>query len=305
MSARGSGRRVMVAPLLALALTLAAAPPARAQQPGGHIVGRVSNAATEAPMPGLTVVAQGPQGEDATLTDERGEFRLSALPLGTYQLKVYAVGTTAAAERDGVQVSADQTVRVNLRVAPPDQAVETYIIERRAPAVDLGTARTGLTLSADYLGNVPVGSTYGEALDRAPGAFVDRSGNVSVAGASGLENVYVVDGMNVSGIELGDILNTRPNAAGGSNLPLAFLEELSVQSGGYAAEYGGAMGGVINVVTRSGSASRVAFSATSRPWSTPTATGSRTSTPPARPGPSWCSPTAPANTGRASPTGPS
>jgi hypothetical protein len=239
--------------LAVLVAALTAARPAGAQQPGGHIVGRVSDAVTEAPLSGLTVVAQGPQGEDATLTDERGEFRLSALPIGTYQLKVYAVGTTAAVERSDVLVSADQTVRVNLRVAPPSQTVETYIIERRAPAVDLGTARTGLTLGADYLGNVPVGSTYGDALDRAPGAFVDRSGNVSVAGASGLENVYVVDGFNVTGIELGDILNTRPNAAGGSNLPLAFLEELSVQSGGYAAEYGGAMGGVVNVVTRSGS----------------------------------------------------
>ena len=221
-------------------------------------MGRVSEPGTEAPLPGLTVVAQGPQGEDATLTDERGEFRLSALPVGTYELRVYTVGTAAAAERSGVQVSADKTVRVNLRVARRDEPVETYVIERRAPAVDLGTARTGLTLGAEYLANVPVGTTYGDALDRAPGAFVDRSGSVSVGGASGLENVYVVDGMNVTGIELGDILNPRPNASGGSNLPLAFLEEVSVASGGYSAEYGGAMGGVVNVVTKSGSTSSAA-----------------------------------------------
>jgi hypothetical protein len=249
-SAKGP-RALLRAGLLAGLLSCVAGV-ARAQQTGGHIVGRVSDATSEAPMPGLTVVAQGPQGEDATLTDDRGEFRLSALPVGTYQLKVYAVGTTAAAERSGVLVSADKTVRVNLRVARPDQAVETYVIERRAPAVDLGTSRTGLTLGADFLGNVPVGTTYGDAIERAPGAFIDRSGSVSVGGASGLENVYVMDCLNVTGIELGDILNTRPNASGGSNLPLAFLEELSVASGGYAAEYGGAMGGVVSVVTKSG-----------------------------------------------------
>jgi hypothetical protein len=240
--------------LLAAATFLAlAAGSARAQQTSGQIVGRVSNAATDAPVPGLTVVASGPQGEEAALTDDAGEYRLSALPVGTYLIKVYAVGTTAAAERSGVLVSADKTVRVNLRIAPPDQKVETYLIERRAPVVDLGTAHTGLTLGADYLANVPVGSTYGDVLDRAPGAFVDRSGSVSVAGASGLENVYLVDGMNVTGIELGEVLNSRPNASGGSNLPLAFLQELSVRSGGYAAEHGGAMGGVVNVVTKSGS----------------------------------------------------
>ena len=247
------GRRDWLLAQLVAVLVAAVAGRAGAQQTGGQIVGRVSDAATEAPLPGLTVVANGPQGEDAALTDERGEYRLSALPVGTYEIKVYAVGTTAAAERPGVRVSADKTVRVNLRVARPDQKIETYIIERRAPAVDLGTAHTGLTLGADYLSNVPLGTTYGDALDRAPGAFVDRSGSVSVGGASGLENVYMLDGMNVTGIELGEILTSRPNASGGSNLPLPFVEELSVQSGGYAAEYGGAMGGVVNVVTRSGS----------------------------------------------------
>jgi hypothetical protein len=243
---------VKAARAIAAVVLLGWVPAALAQQTSGQIVGRVSNAATEDPLVGLTVVASGPQGEEAALTDDAGEFRLPALPVGTYQIKVYAVGTTTAAERSGVLVSADKTVRVNLRIAPPDQKVETYVIERRAPAVDLGTAHTGLTLGSEYLANVPVGTSYGDALDRAPGAFVDRSGSVSVAGASGLENVYLVDGLNVTGIELGEVLNGKPNASGGSNLPLAFLEELSVQSGGYAAEYGGAMGGVVNVVTKSG-----------------------------------------------------
>jgi hypothetical protein len=248
---RREGRRLVRA-LAVAALVVSAAGTARAQQNSGQIVGRVSNAVTEAPLAGLTVVASGPQGEEATLTDDAGEYRLSALPVGSYELKVYAVGTAAAAERSGVLVSADKTVRVNLRIAPPDQKVETYLIERRAPAVDLGTSHTGLTLGADYLANVPVGTSYGDVLDRAPGAFVDRSGSVSVAGASGLENVYLVDGLNVTGIELGEVLNGKPNASGGSNLPLAFLEEISVRSGGYAAEFGGAMGGVVNVVTKSG-----------------------------------------------------
>lgn len=226
--------------------------PLRAAETTGRIFGQVSDEASGAPLAGLTIVARGPQGEDAVLTEEDGSFAFAALPVGSYTLLVYAAGA-APVERPGVVVSADKAVRVNLRLPRQETRTETYVIERRVPLVDLGTARAGVTQSREDLLNLPSGTSYGEVLTRTPGAFTDRAGNVSIAGASGLENTYLVDGLNVTGIEYGDILGRRPNSTGGSNLPLAFVEELSISTGGYAAEYGGAMGGVINVVTKSGS----------------------------------------------------
>jgi hypothetical protein len=230
---------------------------ALAQETSGAIGGRIRDEATGAPLAGLTVVAQGPQGEEAALTDEQGDYLMQGLPPGSYLVKVYAVGSTTAVERPDVVVSAGKTIRLHVRMpaaqAATPTSVQTYVIERRAPVLDLGSARTGTTFKTADLQNLPVGTSYGEVVDRAPGAFTDRSGSVSVAGASGLENVYNLDGLNVTGIEYGDIMNGRPNASGGSNLPLLFVEELSISTGGYGAEHGGAMGGVINVVTRSGS----------------------------------------------------
>ncbi|HEY0713586.1 MAG TPA: TonB-dependent receptor [Polyangia bacterium] len=235
-----------------LVVLLAFAGPTRADQTGGRVFGRATDPVTGGPLPGLTIVAQGPQGENATLSDENGDYVFAGLPVGNYTLVVYAPGAPPV-ERTGIVVSADKALRVNLQVANAAARTETFVVERRAPMVDLGAARTGLTLRRDDLVAVPAGTTFGEAVNRAPRAFFDGSGSVSIAGASGLENVYLVDGLNVTGIEYGDILSGRPNSSGGSNLPVEFLDELSISSGGYAAEYGGAMGGVVSAVTKSGS----------------------------------------------------
>jgi hypothetical protein len=244
-----------VASIVALAMILiATALPrlARAEATTGRVFGRVTDQLTGAPLPGLTVVAHGPQGDEATLSDDRGDFAFAGLTVGSYILQVYAPGAQVI-ERPGIVVEAEKAVRVNLPVPRPEARVETIVIEHRTPMVDLGTARAGLTLGKDDLVSVPGGSSFGDAIVRTPRAFVDGSGSVSIAGSSGLENVYLVDGLNVTGIEYGDILSGRPNASGGSNLPIDFVEELSISSGGYAAEFGGAMGGVVSVVTKSGS----------------------------------------------------
>lgn len=246
---RHATARVACAALFAATLTARAA---HAAETSGRIFGRLTDPASGAPAAGLTVIVSGPQGQQASVSDDQGDYAFAALPVGTYAVVAYPPGGTPI-ERPEVVVSADTAVRVNLRVPRGNAKVETYVIERRVPLIDLGTARTGTTQAREVLVNLPAGSNFGEVLDRTPGAFFDRSGGVSIAGGTGLENVYLVDGMNVTGIEYGDILSGKPNSSGGSNLPLAFVEELSISSGGYAAEYGGAMGGVVNVVTKSGS----------------------------------------------------
>ena len=104
------------------------------------------------------------------------------------------------------------------------------------------------------MNNVPVGRTYGDVIERAPGAFVDGSGNVSIGGATGLENIYLVNGLNVTGLRYGNLESGagEPSAAARTSR-IEFLTQIGVNSGGYQAEYGGAMGGVINTVLKSGS----------------------------------------------------
>ena len=62
---------------------LAVAGVARAQEITGRVIGRVTDKDTGAPLAGVTVIVQGPQGEDATITDDRGDYRFTSLPVGT------------------------------------------------------------------------------------------------------------------------------------------------------------------------------------------------------------------------------
>ena len=249
------GRRLHLVLIAGLALGLAWLGPAgraRAQDVKGTIIGHVTDLASGQPLAGLTVILQGQQGEDATLTDEAGDYTFTNLAVGTYTVRFYSASSAINVDRSDLHVSGGATVRADAAMPNAELHQETYVIKRKAAAIDVGSARLGMTFDEDYMENVPVERTYGDLMLKAPGAFLESSGSVSVAGASGLENVYVMDGLNVTGMDMGEIMNRKADAQGGSNLTLEFVKEMQLNTGGYRAEYGGAMGGVVNVVTKSG-----------------------------------------------------
>jgi hypothetical protein len=235
-------------------VVLVAGTAAQAQETTGRVVGHVSDAATGAPLGGITVIMQGPQGEDAALTDDHGDYNFSNLPLGTYVARFYFANATTQVEQSGVVVAAEKTVRVNMKLAAAAAVPQaTYVITAKAPTIDIGSARISTQFDQEFMENVPIGRTYGDIIDKAPGAFIDGSGNVSIGGATGLENIYIVNGLNVTGLKYGNLESGAASIGGGSNLPIEFLQQVDVNAGGYQAEYGGAMGGVINTVLKSGS----------------------------------------------------
>src|SRR5215471_5310532 len=246
--------RIRSAALILGLAVLVAGSVAHAQETTGRLIGRVSDKDTGMPLGGITVIVQGPQGEDATLTDDRGDYSFTALRVGAYVIRFYVATTSTQVEQSGVVVSADKTVRVNAMVAGTAAAgaQQTYVISGKAPTIDIGSARIGTQFDQEFNNNVPVGRTYGDLIERAPGAFVDGSNNVSIGGSTGLENIYLVNGQNVTGLRYGNLESGAASIGGGSNIPLEFLSQVDVSSGGYQAEYGGAMGGVINTVLRSG-----------------------------------------------------
>jgi Carboxypeptidase regulatory-like domain len=252
---RGQMNRIRCGAILAGLAALLAASSARAQETTGGVTGRVTDAQSGAAIGGVTVIAQGPQGEDATITDDQGQYYFTNLRVGTYVIRFYVANTSAQTEMNGVVVVAEKTVRVNTKVAGTAQAAaqQTYVITGKAPSIDIGSTRVGATFDDKYMLNLPSGRTYGDIIQKAPGAFIDPSGNVSIGGATGLENIYTVNGMNVTGMEMGNLESGAASLSGGTNLPLEFLSQIDVSAGGYQAEFGGAMGGVISTVLKSGS----------------------------------------------------
>jgi hypothetical protein len=239
--------------MTALAL-LALAGVAQAQQIFGRVTGRVVDQDNGNPLGGVTVIVQGPQGEEATITDDKGQYLFTNLGVGTYTIRFYVANAATQVEQPGVTVSAERTVRVNAKIPSAAQAAaqQTYVITGKAPTVDIGSARINTTFDQEFTQNLALNPDYGSVINRAPGVFVDGSGNSSIGGATGLENQYIVNGLNVTGLRFGNLEAGQSSLAGGTNLPTEFLQQIDVNAGGYQAEFGGALGGVINTVLKSG-----------------------------------------------------
>lgn len=245
MSSILSVRARFVEGLAAFALvTCLAALPARAQTTGS-IEGRVLDAAGGA-LPGATIEVKSPslQGSRRTLSEADGRFRLSLLPPGTYSVVTTMPGF-AKREGFGLIVPLDKVVVYDPVLSPAKS--EEVTVTAETVGVETGTSALGESLGQNVFRKLPTGRNYASIAQLAAGTGSDtsdaRNGSVTVYGSTGLENSFLVDGMNTTGVEFG---------SQGKVLNFEFIQEVEVKTGGYEAEYGGATGGIVNVVTKSG-----------------------------------------------------
>lgn len=239
---RAPARRLAVLASTVLGLTALAASAAHAQVPTtGSVRGVVTDAASGAPVPGAVVSVRGPalQSQAGAITEGDGSYEITGLPPGLYTLTVYQ-GDALLVSRSNVLVRLGKVSRVDVDVRMAGEVIE---ITGRAPLIDQGSTKTGVTVTADYVRNVPIGRNFDEVLDLAPGAQRDEFGT-GFGGSTSPENSYVIEGLNVTGVGFGLATLT---------LPTEFVREIEVVSGAYGAEFGRATGGIANVVTRSGS----------------------------------------------------
>ena len=133
---------------------------------------------------------------------------------------------------------------------------ETVQVTGASPIIDTTSTTTGAVLSSEMISQVPVGRRVSDTLYMAPGVSTGGSvgrANPSISGGSGLENQYVIDGVNVTNQGYG-ALGSYSIVFGslGNATPFDFVKEVQVKTGGYEAEFGQSTGGVVNVVTKSG-----------------------------------------------------
>jgi hypothetical protein len=241
-----------VAAVLAALLTCTAM--ALAQETTGRIAGRVVDTQALA-VPGATITATGPQGAKSATTDAAGRYAIPFLTPGTYTVRAELQGFKVVEEKD-VTVTLGQTTEMPFKL-DVGAVAETIEVKGTSSIIDTTSTTIGAVLSSDRLSQVPVGRRFADAMYLAPG--VSSSGgagrmNPSISGGSGLENQYVVDGANVTNAGYGG-LGSYSTVFGslGNSTPYDFIKEIQIKTGGYEAEFGQATGGVVNVVTKSGS----------------------------------------------------
>jgi hypothetical protein len=241
-----------------LALLLSVTPALALAQGTSAITGVVSDAASGKPVADVVVTATSPalQGDRTVVTDAAGLYRLSQLPPGTYTLRLEKESFKPFSRGD-VQVRVDRTIRVNVQLQPESMQSEEILVVGRAPTVDVGSAQQGLSLTKDFVDRVALitpnatGQRSFEALARAAPQVTSDEYGFGFNGGQSPENLYVVDGVQVNDPTYGSL--TTNIGVGGAQLPVEFVEEANIITGGYMPEWGRAGGGVLNVVTKSGS----------------------------------------------------
>jgi hypothetical protein len=238
---------------LLLGLLLAVPGLAQAQETTGSVTGRITDSQGLA-IPGATVTVTGSQGSKSAVTDSEGRYAVPFLTPGTYTVRVTLTGFRAVEQKD-VIVRLGQTVELPLKMQVGGVA-ETIEVSASSPVVDTATTTAGAVLDSETLQRVPVGRRFSDTLYLAPGVSSSGSlgrANPSVSGSSGLENQYVVDGVNITNAGYGALGSySIYHGSLGNGVPYDFMKEIQVKTAGYDAEYGESTGGVVNVITKSG-----------------------------------------------------
>ncbi len=226
--------------VLPLALTLWAAPPLHAQETTGAIEGVVRDS-SGAVLPGASVQAIGTVGTVTAVTDDRGEYRFPRLPSGRYNVTAELTGFVTS--ESNVDLTVGSTARVDFTLGLSGIA-EAVQVTSMAPAIDHTSAATATNISRERIEMIPRGRDFSDVVGQAAGAANEsQAGGISIDGSSGSENRFIIDGIDTTDPQEG--INAVP-------LRADFVEEVQVKSAGYAAEFGGSTGGVINVITKSG-----------------------------------------------------
>jgi hypothetical protein len=239
-----STRNLLLAAAVTGALLGALQGSARAQSAtAGAVQGVVSDKATGEAMAGVTVVVTSSalQGTQSAISEGNGFYKITNLPPGMYVVTFYF--GEIVTKRTDVVVNANKTTPVFVKIDTTQTGGEVIEIKGTAN-IDTTSTTQGITLDRNYTKNIPVpGRTFEDALGAAAGSAGDELG-VSFSGSTSLENQYIVDGINTTGLTFGNV---------GTPVINEFIEEIEIITGGYQAEFGRATGGVVNVVTKSGS----------------------------------------------------
>ena len=220
------------------ALLLAVAIGALCRGTTGTIEGRVSDKTTGEPLIGVNILVSGTTYGAAT--DAEGKYRMANIKAGTYELRFSMVGYATTVVTN-VSVVADLRTKINVAMDAAAVELETVEIRAERSLFQTDQAGTAYTISDLKINALPI-RNLSEVIALQPG--VTAEGNVR--GGRATELLYLVDGLPIQ-----DVLGGGLSA----NLPKSSVSAMTIHTGGFDAEYGNAMSGVVNVITRSGSRS--------------------------------------------------
>jgi outer membrane receptor protein involved in Fe transport len=233
--------------LLSCALAIVAAPLLMAGTTG-KIAGKVSDQSTNEPLVGISVIVDGTLMGASTNID--GNYVILNVPPGTHSMVASGVGFQKR-RFVNVKVSLDFTTRLDIKMSTDVISLETIEVEAEAPMVRKDLTSSQTSVDASVIASLPVENVT-QVLSLQAGIVQGTDGEIHIRGGRSTEVSYTVNGVSMS--------NPYDNSKS-VQIATNAIQELSVVSGTFNAEYGNALSGIVNTVTKEGgSAYRASFS---------------------------------------------
>lgn len=219
------------------ALTVAVMAPAMAQSNA-----TASVYGTVAPGGNVQVLIENPAiGLRRTLTpDAQGRFNATSLPTGVYRVSQLRDGQVIST------VEVETSIGANAEAIFPASGVQTVEVTGTRRTIDVSSVNSGATFNARQLAALPIARTLDAIIQLAPNTTRADSrfaGGASFGGGAASENSYYINGFPV----------TNPlTGLGAAQLPFGAIAEAQILTGGFGAEFGRSIGGVVNIITKSG-----------------------------------------------------
>ena len=208
----------------------------------GKIAGKISDARTGEALPGVNVQIVGTALGAAT--DGDGVYIILNVPPGLYELSIDYIGYKSVKVTD-VRVNVDFTTRVNQQLSTATvEGEEEVVVGERNPLVRQDLTNTVVAVTSEQIDALPVDQLR-EVIRLQAGIVEDNNGNLHIRGGRSNEIAFQVNGISINN----PFGNTQ-----GVGLATNAVEEVSVSAGTFSAEYGNALSGVINFVTKDGGA---------------------------------------------------
>ncbi|MEN3339245.1 MAG: hypothetical protein V7647_2921 [Acidobacteriota bacterium] len=235
--------RITVSLLVAL-LAVIATNAATAQERFGGLSGVLTDS-SQAPVPGATVTATNKQtgASRVVVSGADGAYRIPDLEPGRYSVTVELPGFQKV-QADDVLVLLGRTADFGATLKVGGVSEVVTVSGDNEKQIDLRSTTVAHNVTAEEFDRMPKARSFQSIALTSPGVNQgDVEGGFQVNGASGAENSFTVDGVNTNSLLYG---SSRQDTQ------FEYLQEVQVKTGGIAAEYGGALGGVISAVTKSG-----------------------------------------------------
>jgi len=206
----------------------------------GKISGRATDARTGEGLPGVNVIVEGMTLGASTNID--GAYVILNIPPGRHTVTASLIGYTRVQVRD-VRVSVDFTTPLDFALEEGNIEMDAIVVQgERTPLIRKDLTNPVASITSETITELPI-TEISQVIGLQAGITVDNDGSIHVRGGLGNEIAYTVNGININ------------NPYGNSRsvgLATNSVREVSVSSGTFNAEYGSALSGVVNYVTKDG-----------------------------------------------------